>query len=164
METKKLPKDIYKLLVNKMKYYKYMQEDILDIEADVFKTDTDINSGIKSKYKKNDSVINAISKLEENKEYQELKAWQKVIGDLLEVYLSDPVKIKFIKRRYIDCELAHYKIKGKLKDIDVVKDLECEGYSYSEITWKRWKYEIMYKLYELAKEDKLLKKLEIFNQ
>ena len=156
METKKLPKEIYQILVWKMKEYKYMQEEIIDIETEAFKTIKDINSGIKSKYKKNDSIINAISDLSDNKRYQELKSWQKVISKLLEMYINEPAKLKFIQRRYINCELVHFKYKGTLKDADVIKDLETDGYIYSNITWKRWKSEIMFNLYGLVKNEKNL--------
>ena len=164
METKKLPKEIYKILVWKLKEYKYMQEEILDMETEAFKTNKDFNSGIRSKYKKNDSIVNAIAKLNDNQRYLEMKAWQKVISELLEMYINDPAKLKFIQRRYINCALVHFKHKGVLKDSDVIKDLETDGYVYSEITWKRWKAEIIYNLYELVIKEKNLKKIINFTQ
>ena len=164
METKKLPKEIYKILVCKMKEYKYMQEEIIDMETEAFKTNKDYNSGIRSKYKKNDSIVNAIAKLNDNQRYLELKEWEKVINDLLEFYINDPPKLKFLQRRYIHCFLYHFKHKGVLKDSDVIKDLETDGYVYSEITWKRWKAEIIYKLYELVLENKILKNIINFNK
>lgn len=158
METKKLPKEVYRILVKKLKEYKYMQEEILDIETEASKSD--INSSIKSKYKKNESVANFAIRLAENEHYQELKAWRECINELLVMYINEPAKIKFFKRRYIDCKLVHFKApkKYKIKDKYVIADLELEGYTYSERKWKMIKYEMIYNLYSLVKQNKYLKK------
>lgn len=158
MEIKRVPREVYKILVKKLKEYKYMQEEILDIE--ILKSSNDINAGYRSKYNTSDSVAKFAIKLAENKEYQELKAWRKCIDDLLVMYIPHPAKLKFLQRRYIDCELAHFKApkKYKLKDKYVIADLELEGYIYSERTWKMWKYEMIYNLYNIVKENKYLKK------
>lgn len=163
MEIKRVPKEVYKILVKKLKEYKYMQEEILDIETQ--RQCNDINSSYRSKYNISDNVARFAIKLAENKEYQELKAWRKCIDDLLIMYIQHPAKLKFLQRRYIDCELVHFEApkKYKLKDKYVIADLELEGYMYSEITWKRWKYEMIYDLYIIVKENKYLKKYVNFN-
>lgn len=162
MKDKKVPKSVYKILVKKLKEYKYMQEEILDIETET--SNFDANSGIRSVNKKNDNVANFAVKLAENKHYQELKAWRKCIDDLLVMYIDYPAKLKFLQRRYIDCELLHFKAPKKyiLKDKYVISDLELEGYQYSERTWKNWKSDIIFDLYKLIKKNKYLKKYTNF--
>lgn len=158
MKINKVPREIYKILAQKLKEYKYMEEEILDIETEI--NNSDINSGLKSKNKKSDGVANFAIKLAEDEYYQELKAWRKCIDDLLVMYVPYPAKLKFLQRRYINCELVHFQApkKYKLKDKYVIADLELEGYLYSERTWKMWKYEMIYNLYNIVKENKYLKK------
>lgn len=158
MEIKKVPKEVYKILVKKLKEYKYMQDEILDIETQ--KSCNDVNSGYRAKYNTSDSVANFAIKLAEDEKYQELKAWRKCIDDLLVIYINYPAKLKFLQRRYIECELVHFEApkKYKLKDKYVIADLELEGCIYSERTWKMWKYEMIYNLYCLVKKNKYLKK------
>lgn len=164
MEIKKVPKKIYKILVKKLKEYKYMQDEILDIETQ--KSSSDINSSYRSKYNASDSVAKFAIKLAEDQNYQELKAWRKCIDYLLVMYINYPAKLKFLQRRYIECELVHFEApkKYKLKDKYVIADLELEGYIYSDITWKRWKYEMIYNLYCMIKNNKYLKKYTNFNK
>ena len=155
METKDIPKEIFLEIKNKLKNYKQLQQDIVDLEDEILnQSKFNVNAGIRSKNKINEVVSNQALELASNEYLQWLKAWKNSIDKLLIYYLDQPIKLKFIKRRYIDRQLLHYKGKGKIKDIYVIKDLEMEGHTYSDITWKRWKAEIFLKLYEIIKKDK----------
>lgn len=158
----KIPNEVYKLLRRKLNEYSIMQDKMLEIENEICPSSRDINSSIRSLNRKSSGVENMAIKLAENKEYQELQSWKKHIDALLIYYIDSPEKLKFIKRRYIDCELLHFSIKNKIKDIDVIKDLEIDGYLYSERTWIRWKNEILNKLYNSILKDKILKKYKFF--
>lgn len=159
MKTKDIPKEIFFEIKNKLKNYRQLYQDILDLEDEiVYKSEFNVNAGIKSKNKINEIVSNQALELASNEYLQWLKSWKNSIDKLLIHYLNQPVKLKFIKRRYIDCQLLHYGGRGKIKDIYVIKDLEMEGYIYSDITWKRWKNEIFYSLYEIIKREKNIMK------
>ena len=159
-----IDKDTYKLLVKKLKEYNYMQDEILDIETEICKFD--VNSGYRAKNKINDNVAKVAIDLAENTKYQELKAWKSCIDKLLVLYINEPAKLKFLQRRYINCRLVNFKPKKKyvIKDKYVIADLELEGYNYSEITWKRWKHEMINKLYLLVSENKYIKKYINFSK
>lgn len=157
MKTK-LPNSVYKILRKKLKDYNYMQERILEIEDTAIEEKADINSGIRSKNKVGKKVENIAIKLAENNEYNELKAWKSCIDGLLIYYIDEPLKLKFLKRRYIGCELVNYTIKhNSIKDIDVIKDLELEGCNISKRCWINYKNDMLNKLYELTLENNYIK-------
>ena len=158
---KRLKKETYKFLMLKLKRYKEMKEDILNIELEAFYPckDTDDNSYIRSVNTNGDKTGRIAVKLAENKAYNDMKAWKGCIDELLTKYSKEPVKQEFIKRRYITRRLVNFEIPCNisLKDNHVIMDLELEGYNYSPRTWKYWKSDIVYQLFLIAKGKNLIK-------
>jgi len=159
MNTKDIPNDFFIEMKKYLKKYRYLQAEINDLEEEILNNSKfDINSGTRSKNKICSTVENQAIALASSKELEIIKAWKNSIDDLLVYYINDPVKLKFLKRRYIDYKLVHYKARNMIKDLDVIKDLELEGHLYSLIQWKRWKAEMYYNLYQIVKENKIIKK------
>lgn len=158
---KRLKKETYKLLMLKLKRYREMKEDILDIELEAFYPckESDDNSYMRSINSNSDKTGRIAIKLVENKAYNEMLAWKGCIDELLTKYSNERVKYEFIKRRYITRRLENFEIPCNitLKDNHVIMDLELEGYNYSPRTWKYWKSDIVYQLYLIAKNKNLIK-------
>lgn len=154
----KVPSNIRGLLINKLKNYRYMGQDIIDIEERLDYTPPDDNSNIRSKNKISKKIENMAIKLAENEKYQEIKKWKSCIDDLFIRYDKNSLKWKFIQRRYLLCDTVKYKWdkSRNLKDIDIYKDLQLEGYDRTEITFKRMKKSIIIDLYKEAKKNNLI--------
>lgn len=125
---------------------------LTEIEEELSTTPADENSTIKSKYKISRSTENFVIKLEMNKQYQELRAWKKLLDNLFIEYDKKSLKWQFIQRRYILQDTLYYKIPHyrEIKDVDVFRDFELEGHTYCERTYKRLKEEIIADIYKEA--------------
>ncbi len=154
----KVPSNIRKFLINKLKKYRYMGQELIDIEEILDYTPPDDNSSIKSKNKISRKTENMAIKLAENNRYQAIKAWKKCIDDLFIRYDKNSFKWKFIQRRYLVCNTVKYKwnTSRNLKDIDIYKDLQLEGYDKSERTFLRLKESIIIDLYKEASKNNLI--------
>lgn len=154
---KKIPSEIRKLLIHKLKEYRFMNDELILIEEQLDSTPTDKNYYIKSKNKISRKTENLAIRLAENKKYQEIKAWKNCIDNLFISYDKNSLKWKFIQRRYILCDTVIYKWRGTLKDNDIYKDFELEGTNKSIRTFKNLKDSILYDLYKEANRNSLIK-------
>lgn len=154
----KVPNLIRKSLIVKLEKYKFMQQDLIDIEEKLDKNSFDVNSGIKSKNKISRRVESLAIKLADNEEYQNLKSWKKCIDELFIKYDKKSLKWKFIQRRYILKDTIYYNWNKNrnLKDIDIFKDFAIEGIKISERTFKRLKNSVISDLYKEAKARNLI--------
>ena len=155
----KIPSEIRKLLIQKLKDYKLMGQELIDIEEKLDSSPSDYNSSIKSKNKISRRTENLAIKLAEDEEYQEIKAWKNCLDNLFIKYDKNSLKWKFIQRRYILYDTAIYKWDKtrKLKDNDIYRDFELEGINKSNITFKRMKESIIIDLYKEAIKNNLIK-------
>lgn len=158
MESK-IPSEVRKLLIQKLKEYRYMQDELIEIEEKFDSAPADYNSNIKSKYKISRRTENLAIKLAEDEKYQEIKAWKNCIDNLFIKYDKNSLKWKFIQRRYILYDTVVYKWDKtrKLKDIDIYKDFELEGINKSIRTFKNLKESVLYDLYKEANRNSLIK-------
>ena len=158
MESK-IPSEVRKLLIQKLKEYRYMQDELIEIEEKFDSAPADYNSNIKSKYKISRRTENLAIKLAEDEKYQEIKAWKNCIDNLFIKYDKNSLKWKFIQRRYILYDTVVYKWDKtrKLKDIDIYKDFELEGINKSIRTFKNLKESVLYDLYKEANKNSLIK-------
>ena len=158
MESK-IPSEIRKLLIKKLKDYKLMGQELIDIEEKLDSSPSDYNSSIKSKNKISRRTENLAIKLAEDEKYQEIKAWKNCIDNLFIKYDKNSLKWKFIQRRYILYDTVVYKWDKtrKLKDIDIYKDFELEGINKSIRTFKNLKESVLYDLYKEANKNSLIK-------
>ena len=156
---KKIPSKIRKLLIQKLKDYKWMGQELIDIEEKLDSSPSDYNSSIKSKNKISRRTENLAIKLAEDEKYQEIKAWKNCIDNLFIKYDKNSLKWKFIQRRYILYDTVVYKWDKtrKLKDIDIYKDFELEGINKSIRTFKNLKESVLYDLYKEANKNSLIK-------
>lgn len=155
---KEVPSDIRKILIKRLKEYRFMQDELIAIEEELDSTPSDDNGNIKSKYKISRKTENMAIKLAENEIYQETKAWKKCLDDLFIRYDKNSLKWKFIQRRYLLCNTVKYKWNKSrnLKDIDIYKDFELEGINRDEKTFRRLKNDILYDLYKEANKNNLI--------
>lgn len=155
----KIPSEIRKLLIQKLKDYKLMGQELIDIEEKLDSSPSDYNSSIKSKNKISRRTENLAIKLAEDEKYQEIKAWKNCIDNLFIKYDKNSLKWKFIQRRYILYDTVVYKWDKtrKLKDIDIYKDFELEGINKSIRTFKNLKESVLYDLYKEANKNSLIK-------
>lgn len=156
---KEVPGEIRKILIKRLKEYRFMQNELIAIEEELDSTPADDNGNIKSKYKVSKKTENMAIKLAENEKYQEVKVWKRCLDDLFIKYDKNSLKWKFIQRRYLLCDTVRYKWNKSrnLKDIDVYKDLQLEGYDRDEKTFRRMKNNILYDLYKEALKNNLIK-------
>lgn len=158
MESK-IPSEVRKLLIQKLKEYRFMNDELILIEEQLDSTPADKNYYIKSKNKISRKTESLAIRLAENKKYQEIKAWKNCIDNLFINYDKDSLKWKFIQRRYILYDTVVYKWDKtrKLKDNDIYKDFELEGINRSIRTFKNLKESILYDLYKEANKNSLIK-------
>lgn len=154
-----IPSKIRSLLIQKLKEYRFMQDELIEIEEKFDSAPADYNSNIKSKYKISRRTENLAIKLAEDEKYQEIKAWKNCIDNLFIKYDKNSLKWKFIQRRYILYDTVVYKWDKtrKLKDIDIYKDFELEGINKSIRTFKNLKESVLYDLYKEANKNSLIK-------
>ena len=158
MESK-IPSEVRKILIQKLKEYRFMNDELILIEEQLDSTPTDKNYYIKSKNKISRKTESLAIRLVENKKYQEIKLWKNCIDNLFIKYDKNSLKWKFIQRRYILYDTAIYKWDKtrKLKDNDIYKDFELEGINRSIRTFKNLKESILYDLYKEANKNSLIK-------
>ena len=158
MESK-IPSEVRKLLIQKLKEYRFMNDELILIEEQLDSTPADENYYIKSKNKISRKTESLAIRLVENKKYQEIKAWKNCIDNLFIKYDKNSLKWKFIQRRYILYDTVVYKWDKtrKLKDNDIYKDFELEGINRSIRTFKNLKESILYDLYKEANKNSLIK-------
>ena len=156
---RKIPSEVRKLLIQKLKEYRFMNDELILIEEQLDSTPTDKNYYIKSKNKISRKTESLAIRLVENKKYQEIKLWKNCIDNLFIKYDKNSLKWKFIQRRYILYDTAIYKWDKtrKLKDNDIYKDFELEGINRSIRTFKNLKESILYDLYKEANKNSLIK-------
>lgn len=156
---RKIPSEVRKLLIQKLEEYRFMQDELIEIEEKFDSAPADYNSNIKSKYKISRRTENLAIKLAEDERYQDIKAWKNCINNLFIKYDKNSLKWKFIQRRYILYDTAIYKWDKtrKLKDNDIYRDFELEGINKSNITFKRMKESIIIDLYKEAIKNNLIK-------
>lgn len=152
MESK-IPSEVRKLLIQKLKEYRFMNDELILIEEQLDSTPTDKNYYIKSKNKISRKTESLAIRLAENKKYQEIKVWKNCIDNLFIKYDKNSLKWKFIQRRYILYDTVVYKWDKtrKLKDNDIYIDFELEGISKCNKTFRNLKNSIIYDLYKIAK-------------
>lgn len=157
MESK-IPSEIRKLLIQKLKEYRFMNDELILIEEQLDSTLADKNYYIKSKNKISRKTESLAIRLAENKKYQEIKAWKNCLDNLFINYDKNSLKWKFIQRRYILCDAVAYKWDKtrNLKDIDIYKDFQLEGINRDEKTFRRLKNDILYDLYKEANKNNLI--------
>lgn len=158
MESK-IPSEVRKILIQKLKEYRFMNDELILIEEQLDSTPADKNYYIKSKNKISRKTESLAIRLAENKKYQEIKAWKNCIDNLFIKYDKNSLKWKFIQRRYILYDTVVYKWDKtrKLKDNDIYKDFELEGINRSIRTFKNLKESILYDLYKEANKNSLIK-------
>lgn len=158
MESK-IPSEVRKILIQKLKEYRFMNDELILIEEQLDSTPADENYYIKSKNKISRKTESLAIRLVENKKYQEIKAWKNCIDNLFIKYDKNSLKWKFIQRRYILYDTVVYKWDKtrKLKDNDIYKDFELEGINRSIRTFKNLKESILYDLYKEANKNSLIK-------
>ena len=158
MESK-IPSEVRKLLIQKLKEYRFINDELILIEEQLDSTPADKNYYIKSKNKISRKTESLAIRLVENKKYQEIKLWKNCIDNLFIKYDKNSLKWKFIQRRYILYDTAIYKWDKtrKLKDNDIYKDFELEGINRSIRTFKNLKESILYDLYKEANKNSLIK-------
>lgn len=159
MEKEKIPSDIKNLLISKLEEYRFMQDELIEIEEKFDSAPADYNSNIKSKYKISRRTENLAIKLAEDERYQDIKAWKNCLDNLFISYDKNSLKWKFIQRRYILCDAVVYKWDKtrNLKDIDIYKDFQLEGIDKSIRTFLRLKESILNDLYKEANKNNLIK-------
>ena len=168
MESK-IPSEIRKILIQKLKDYKWMGQELIDIEEELDSSPPDYNSNIKSKNKISRKTENLAIKLAEDEKYQEIKAWKNCIDDLRIDYLNNhlyqkknkvgrpklydnpELKLKYLNKRYV--EFTNKKINNEI----VFAQLQLEGFNYSIIVFKRMVDSLLYDLYKEAKLRNLIK-------
>ena len=158
MESK-IPSEVRKILIQKLKEYRFMNDELILIEEQLDSTPADENYYIKSKNKISRKTESLAIRLVENKKYQEIKAWKNCIDNLFIKYDKNSLKWKFIQRRYILYDTVVYKWDKtrKLKDNDIYKDFELEGINRSIRTFKNLKESILYDLYKDNDKNILIK-------
>ena len=158
MESK-IPSEVRKLLIQKLKEYRFMNDELILIEEQLDSTPADKNYYIKSKNKISRKTESLAIRLAENKKYQEIKAWKNCIDNLFISYDKNSLKWKFIQRRYILYDTVVYKWDKtrKLKDNDIYRDLQLEGIDKDKRTFLRLKDNIIYDLYKEAIKNNLIK-------
>ena len=158
MESK-IPSEVRKLLIQKLKEYRFMNDELILIEEQLDSTPADKNYYIKSKNKISRKTESLAIRLAENKEYQEIKAWKNCLDNLFIKYDKNSLKWKFIQRRYILYDTVVYKWDKtrNLKDIDIYKDFQLEGIDKSIRTFLRLKESILNDLYKEANKNNLIK-------
>lgn len=154
----KIPSEIRKLLIQKLKDYKWMGQELIDIEEELDSSPSDYNSNIKSKNKISKKTENLAIKLAEDEKYQEIKAWKNCLDNLFIKYDKNSLKWKFIQRRYILCDTVHYKWNKSrnLKDIDIYKDFQLEGIDKCNKSFRNLKNSIIFDLYKEANKNNLI--------
>ena len=157
MESK-IPSEVRKILIQKLKEYRFMNDKLILIEEQLDSTPADKNYYIKSKNKISRKTESLAIRLAENKKYQEIKAWKNCLDNLFINYDKNSLKWKFIQRRYILCDAVAYKWDKtrNLKDIDIYKDFQLEGINRDEKTFRRLKNDILYDLYKEANKNNLI--------
>ena len=155
---RKIPSEVRKLLIQKLKEYRFMNDKLILIEEQLDSTPADKNYYIKSKNKISRKTESLAIRLAENKKYQEIKAWKNCLDNLFINYDKNSLKWKFIQRRYILCDAVAYKWDKtrNLKDIDIYKDFQLEGINRDEKTFRRLKNDILYDLYKEANKNNLI--------
>lgn len=155
---RKIPSEVRKLLIQKLKEYRFMNDELILIEEQLDSTPADKNYYIKSKNKISRKTESLAIRLAENKKYQEIKAWKNCLDNLFINYDKNSLKWKFIQRRYILCDAVAYKWDKtrNLKDIDIYKDFQLEGINRDEKTFRRLKNDILYDLYKEANKNNLI--------
>ena len=155
---RKIPSEVRKLLIQKLKEYRFMNDELILIEEQLDPTPADKNYYIKSKNKISRKTESLAIRLAENKKYQEIKAWNNCLDNLFINYDKNSLKWKFIQRRYILCDAVAYKWDKtrNLKDIDIYKDFQLEGINRDEKTFRRLKNDILYDLYKEANKNNLI--------
>lgn len=155
----KIPSEIRKLLIQKLKDYRFMNDELILIEEQLDFSSADKNYYIKSKNKISRKTESLAIRLAENKKYQEIKAWKNCIDNLFISYNKNSLKWKFIQRRYILYDTVVYKWDKtrKLKDNDIYRDLQLEGIDKDKRTFLRLKDNIIYDLYKEAIKNNLIK-------
>ena len=158
MNKGKIPSELRKILINKLKDYRFMQDELIAIEEELYSTPSDDNGNIKSKNKISRKTENMAIQLAENERYQKVKAWKKCLDDLFIRYDKNSLKWKFIQRRYLLCDTVRYKWNKSrnLKDIYVYKDLQLEGIDRDIRTFLRLKDSIINDLYKEAIKNNLI--------
>ena len=158
MNKVKIPSELRKILINKLKDYRFMQDELIAIEEELDSTPSDDNGNIKSKNKISRKTENMAIQLAENERYQKVKAWKKCLDDLFIRYDKNSLKWKFIQRRYLLCDTVRYKWNKSrnLKDIYVYKDLQLEGIDRDIRTFLRLKDSIINDLYKEAIKNNLI--------
>lgn len=158
MKEQKIPSKVRSLLIGKLKDYRWMGQELINIEEELDSAPSDYNGNIKSKNKISRKTENMAIQLAENERYQEVKAWKKCLDDLFIRYDKNSLKWKFIQRRYLLCDTVRYKWNKSrnLKDIDVYKDLQLEGIDRDIRTFLRLKDSIINDLYKEAIKNNLI--------
>ena len=164
----KIPSEIRKLLIKKLKDYKLMGQELIDIEERLDSSPSDYNSSIKSKNKISRRTENLAIKLAEDEKYQNIKAWKNCIDDLRidyfnnhlyskklkagrpKLYDNPELKLKYLNKRYVE---GTKKINNEM----VFAQLQLEGFNYSIIVFKRMVDSLLYDLYKEAKLRNLIK-------
>ncbi len=156
---RKIPSEVRKLLIQKLKEYRFINDELILIEEQLDSTPADKNYYIKSKNKISRKTESLAIRLAENKKYQEIKAWKNCLDNLFISYDKNSLKWKFIQRRYILCDAVAYKWDKtrNLKDIDIYKDFQLEGIDKSIRTFLRLKESILNDLYKEANKNNLIK-------
>ena len=161
----KIPSKVRKFLIKKLKEYKFMGKELIDIEERLDKNSFDANSGIKSKNKISRKVESLAIKLADNEEYQSIKSWKRLIDEVRidyinnqalmridkkgrpKLYNESELKLKYLNKRYIECGQG-----VKINNEIVFAQLQLEGYNLSLRTFK---YIINSLLYDIYKEANL---------
>lgn len=169
MEKEKIPRNVRKLLIQKLKEYRWMGQELINIEEKYDSTISDYNSNIRSKNKITRRTENLAIKLAEDERYQNIKAWINCIDDLRIDYLNNhlyqkknkvgrpklydnpELKLKYLNKRYV--EYTDKKINNEI----VFAQLQLEGFNYSIIVFKRMIDSLLYDLYKEAKLRNLIK-------
>ena len=95
MNKGKIPSELRKILIKKLKDYRFMQDELILIEEEIDSSPADTNYYLKSKNKVSKKTENLAIRLSENKKYQEIKAWKKCLDDLFIRYDKNSLKWKF---------------------------------------------------------------------
>lgn len=159
----KIPSKARKILIEKLKEYRFMDKELIEIEEKLDENSFDVNSGIKSKNKINRKVESLAIKLAENKKYQNIKAWKKLIDDIRidyinnqfliksnkigrpRLYDSSELKLKYMQKRYVECRSK------KVNNEEVLTQLQLEGYDCSIRLFKKMINSFLNDLYKEAK-------------
>jgi hypothetical protein len=148
-----IDRDIMKLLAENLSLYSEYKKHIIELEEEI------LNNGkggyeehITSKHKISRKVEDDVIKLMSNSELNYYKDWVKSIDWLIEQIISDPIKMKLLKYKYLD------KIE-KVKDKDVITKLSLQGLMSDgdKKYFMKVKEQILYKLEQQARRLNLLK-------